>query len=136
MRRIKHLIGNSLRLLKTFILCLLLIAIGGFVFPAVGQDQDSGAKFHEEGVAYQKENKLEEAVKSFTKALKLREEELGEEHLKMGETAVWLGSIYKTQGKYEEAEPLYKRALAICEKQLGADHPDTATSLSNLALLY
>ena len=38
-------------------------------------------------------------------------------------------------GDYAKAEPLYRRALAINEKALGAEHPDTATSLSNLAIL-
>ena len=36
---------------------------------------------------------------------------------------------------YVEARPLYERALAIYEKVLGAEHPNTATTLSNLALL-
>jgi tetratricopeptide (TPR) repeat protein len=36
---------------------------------------------------------------------------------------------------YTQAQPLYERALAIYERVLGPDHPDTAASLSNLALL-
>ena len=39
-------------------------------------------------------------------------------------------------GKYREAEKPAKELLAIVEKALGPDHPSTATSLSNLALLY
>ncbi len=39
------------------------------------------------------------------------------------------------QGKYEQAEPLYQRALSIRERHLG-EHPDTANSLSDLAVLY
>ena len=38
-------------------------------------------------------------------------------------------------GDYSKAEPLAQRALKIDEKALGPDHPETATALSNLALL-
>jgi Tfp pilus assembly protein PilF len=36
---------------------------------------------------------------------------------------------------YAQARPLFERALSICETVLGPEHPDTAASLSNLALL-
>ncbi|TMC16968.1 MAG: tetratricopeptide repeat protein, partial [Chloroflexi bacterium] len=42
----------------------------------------------------------------------------------------------RERGQYADAEPLHQRALAIREQHLGAEHPDTASSLSNLALLY
>ena len=37
---------------------------------------------------------------------------------------------------YEQAESFYKKVLAVREKTLGPEHPDTASSLSGLALLY
>jgi len=40
------------------------------------------------------------------------------------------------EGKYAEAEPLAKQAIEQSIKKKGPDHPDTATSLSNLAVLY
>ena len=40
------------------------------------------------------------------------------------------------QGKYVEAARVGKRALKIKEKVLGVEHPDTARSLSNLAIAY
>ena len=46
------------------------------------------------------------------------------------------GRYLKERAVYAQVEPLYLDALAIREQQLGANHPDTATSLSNLALLY
>ena len=58
--------------------------------------------------------------------------------------AAWVQSFSLTRqakklyrlGKHQEAQPLYERVIAIREKVLGPDHPDTATSLSNLAVLY
>jgi Tfp pilus assembly protein PilF len=40
------------------------------------------------------------------------------------------------QGQYPEAEPLLVQAVRIREQTLGPEHPDTATSLSNLAIFY
>jgi len=40
------------------------------------------------------------------------------------------------EGKYAEAEPLAKQAIEQSIKKNGPDHPDTAASLSNLAVLY
>ena len=39
------------------------------------------------------------------------------------------------QGDFAGARPLIERAVAIREKVLGPEHPDTAVSLSNLAIL-
>ena len=46
-----------------------------------------------------------------------------------------LQKLLKEMGKHKEALPLCTRALAIREDQLGPNHPDTATSVSNLAVL-
>jgi tetratricopeptide (TPR) repeat protein len=39
-------------------------------------------------------------------------------------------------GEYPKAEPLDQEALRIYQKVLGPEHPNTATSLSDLAVLY
>ena len=46
-----------------------------------------------------------------------------------------MGYLLQAQGNLLDAEPLFERALAIREKVLGSEHPDTATSLSDLAIL-
>ena len=43
--------------------------------------------------------------------------------------------MLRVLGRVTEAEPLLRRALAIQEAALGPDHPNTAYSLSNLALV-
>ena len=45
-------------------------------------------------------------------------------------------SILYQQGKYQEAAQIQEKELAWTEQNLGPDHPDTAQSLSSLALLY
>jgi tetratricopeptide (TPR) repeat protein len=44
-------------------------------------------------------------------------------------------NYFHGRAAYSQARPLYERALAIREIALGPKHPDTAASLSNLALL-
>ena len=45
------------------------------------------------------------------------------------------GLYFHGRAAYSVARPLYERALARREKVLGPEHPDTAMSLSNLAVL-
>ena len=45
------------------------------------------------------------------------------------------GGYFCGRAVYAQARPLLERALAIREKALGPEHPDTATSLTSLALL-
>ncbi|HYX50993.1 MAG TPA: tetratricopeptide repeat protein, partial [Ktedonobacteraceae bacterium] len=77
-----------------------------------------------------------EQVKSLhQRALAIREQVLGSEHVQTANSLNELALLYSNQGKYEEAEPLYQRALTIREKVLPPDHPDIASSLENYANL-
>ncbi len=78
----------------------------------------------------------QEAEPLYKRALAIREEVQGPEHLDTATSFNNLAFLYRVQGKLVEAEPLYKRALAIRERVLGTEHPDTALSLNNLAFLY
>jgi tetratricopeptide (TPR) repeat protein/transcriptional regulator with XRE-family HTH domain len=71
----------------------------------------------------------------FQRALAIREQLLGSEHLDTAQSLRELASLYWLQGKQKQAEPLHQRALAIREQLLGSEHPDTAQSLNDLALL-
>ena len=76
------------------------------------------------------------AVGYSEQALKICEEQLGENHLDTASSLNNLVLLYQDLGQYKEVEPLFLRALKIREEQLGENHPNTATSLGNLALLY
>ena len=71
----------------------------------------------------------------FHRALDIREDKLGTEHLDFAYSLNNLAVLLDFKGKVNEAEPLYRRALAIRKKQLGMEHPDVALSLNNLAVL-
>jgi len=64
---------------------------------------------------------------------------LEQRHLQMREEASLLHQAawyLVDRARYTEAEPLLVRALYIQRKLWGNEHPDTAASLTNLALLY
>lgn len=49
-----------------------------------------------------------------------------------------LATLYRDEAQFDMtlAEPLFRRALAIREDSLGPEHPETAQTLSDMALLY
>ncbi|NEQ59034.1 MAG: tetratricopeptide repeat protein [Moorea sp. SIO4A1] len=81
------------------------------------------------------QGKYSEAIPLAEKALEIRQEIWGEDHLDVATSLNNLALLYQSQGRYPEAEPLYRQALALTKKLFGQDHPDVATSLNNLAAL-
>src|SRR6266487_237634 len=77
-----------------------------------------------------------EAEGLYQAALKILEEESGDEYPFKADILNDLAVIYVKQSKYEQAEIFHKRALAIYEQRLGLEHPSTAACLNNLAVLY
>ena len=77
-----------------------------------------------------------EAIDQGLEALKVAEETLGPDDIKVATTLKILAQSHQNLGEYSEAEPLYNRALEIMETALGPDHPDLAQLLINLADLY
>jgi serine/threonine protein kinase/tetratricopeptide (TPR) repeat protein len=82
------------------------------------------------GQVYRSLGILDTSVSLLESALKVREQELGEDHLEVAETLYNMGVIYQGTHNYdlEKALALYERSLAIREKALGPDHIDTAWS--------
>lgn len=71
----------------------------------------------------------------FQRALTIREQQDGPEHLNITPCANLLAELYKRLGRYTQAEALFQRALAIRQQQLGPEHAETATSLNNLGVV-
>ncbi|WNJ99872.1 tetratricopeptide repeat protein [Thalassospiraceae bacterium LMO-JJ14] len=88
------------------------------------------------GTACYQSGDSDNAVKAFTRGLRLLEKTLGNDHPDVATSLNNLALIHYSKGRYDQAEPLYRRALMIDERVLGYDHPGVATDLNNLALLY
>jgi len=80
--------------------------------------------------------KYEKAELLYQRSLKIKEKELGKDHLLIAKTLNNLAISYYQQGKYGKAESLYQRSLKIEGKALGEDHPSVAETMNNLAALY
>ncbi len=79
---------------------------------------------------------LQEAEPLLQRALQIREQLLGPEHLDMAECLHSLGWLYGEQSRYRDAEPFFQRVLHIRERLLGPEHLDVAESLHRLGDLH
>jgi tetratricopeptide (TPR) repeat protein len=75
------------------------------------------------------------AVPPVSRALAIRERELGAEHPATAESLHDLGWLHRERGQLRSARPLLERSLAIREKVVGRQHVDTALSLNNLGIV-
>lgn len=86
--------------------------------------------------ALQRQGRYSEAAPLLERALAVRENALGPDHLDLAPSLIDLAFIYGKDRQYAKAETLLERALAIREKALGPDHPDVATVLFALGSVY
>ncbi|NOK32017.1 CHAT domain-containing protein [Corallococcus exercitus] len=85
---------------------------------------------------YQQQGLYSRAEPLYSRALDLRENVLGKQHLTVADSLNNLALLYREQGLYNRAEPLYVRALSLRESALGKKAPLVADSLDTLATLY
>src|SRR6266487_4173184 len=95
-----------------------------------------GRLLHETASYLYDRARYQEAGPLYQRALMIREQQVGPQHLDTAHTLNDLARLYAEQGEYKQAEPLYQRALAIWEQQEGPQHPDVAIGLNNLAEFY
>ena len=88
------------------------------------------------GIITSWEGRVQAAFELDERALAIRLEILGEEHLDTATSFSNIGSFYGIQGDLDKALEYSKKALAIRRKKLGEGHPNTAVSLSNIGNIY
>ncbi|KAH6881071.1 hypothetical protein B0T10DRAFT_609262 [Thelonectria olida] len=70
------------------------------------------------------------------RALKLRQEVLGEKHPQTIQSMGELAATYHAQGRYDEDEDISVKVLKLRREVLGEKHPDTIRSMGELAATY
>lgn len=95
-----------------------------------------GRLLHTKGELAFRQAKTKQAADLYRRALTLREQTLGEQHLETAQTISALAGALKGLHEFSESEALYRRAFAIYEQALGVDHPFIATLLNNMGQLY
>jgi tetratricopeptide (TPR) repeat protein len=88
------------------------------------------------GVYLTERARYQEAEPLLRRALQIKEQVLGTEHVDVAVLLNQLGRLCCSQGSYTESEPLFERALQIREQALGPDHPLVAETLNGLAIQY
>ena len=72
----------------------------------------------------------------YERALKIRKEQLGPNHVDVAVSYNNLGNVYCDTGQVAKAKDYYEQALEIRKQQLGANHVDVAASYNNLGNVY
>jgi tetratricopeptide (TPR) repeat protein len=90
----------------------------------------------QKGIGLSNLGKRREGIEPMARALALRDQVLGADHILSANSAQWLGYLVENTGDKAKAETLYRRVLATRLRVLGEDHPDIATTLHNLGVLY
>lgn len=77
---------------------------------------------------------LDEAESLYKRALALRQEKQGAEHVDLAGAQNNIGVVYFKKGNYKDALNAFERALVMRRKSLGNDHLDVGKVLYHLAL--
>jgi serine/threonine protein kinase len=85
------------------------------------------------GNGYRNIGLYEEAEEQHRRALRIREQRLGAEHLDVTKSLTSLGLVRRDQGRLAEARELFQRALEIRMERLGPEDLDVAMARTNLA---
>ena len=87
-------------------------------------------------VLYDSMGRQEDAIPLYQRLIKIEEQVLGADHLRVSNTILLLAITFAQVGRFAEAQQLCERAVAIREKHLGPDDPEVADALRQLAATY
>eukprot|EP00927_Polykrikos_kofoidii_P002742 TRINITY_DN11094_c0_g1_i4.p1 TRINITY_DN11094_c0_g1~~TRINITY_DN11094_c0_g1_i4.p1 ORF type:complete len:773 (+),score=110.11 TRINITY_DN11094_c0_g1_i4:58-2319(+) len=97
---------------------------------------DAGSTLQAIAGVYGKLGEFSEALECYVRALTIREQELGKDHLEVAATLHNLGVVLEKLSDHTEALESLHRALAIRERRLGPSHPQTARTLHSIGIVY
>jgi tetratricopeptide (TPR) repeat protein len=79
------------------------------------------------------EERYDDAFALVTRAIEVREAELGSMHVQLATPLVVLGRVQDARGETEAARAAFERAIAVAEAIGGPDHPQAASAAEHLA---
>ena len=92
--------------------------------------------YNEHGLLNLALGKFAKAKDYFERALEIRKEQFGPNHVDVAASYNNLGMVYRDTGEFAKAQDYYERALEIRKEQLGPNHVDVAASYNNLGMVY
>ncbi|XP_068752126.1 uncharacterized protein [Montipora capricornis] len=91
------------------------------------------AVYNELGHIHHRMGDLEQAKEYHDRALAIRIEKLGSQHIDVASSYNNIATLLRDQGDLEQAKEYLDRALAIRIEKLGSEHIDVASSYNNIA---
>jgi tetratricopeptide (TPR) repeat protein len=88
-----------------------------------GHELQSAAVLIDVANVYRRQQRFDEMLRCYSKALAIRERILGADHYGVGMSLHVVGVGYSLTGDYPTALGYYQRALPVLERSLGPDHP-------------
>ncbi|CAB4024011.1 Nephrocystin-3, partial [Paramuricea clavata] len=88
------------------------------------------------GEVYRAKGELDHANNYHQRALAIKEQQLGPDHVEVADIYNDIGEVYRAKGELDQALDYHKRANAITQKQLGPDHVDVALSYNKMGEVY
>jgi len=109
----------------------------GAAVARLGEDPLAEARLDNElGTLAYTEEKHEDAVTRYQRALELRRAALGPTHPEVAAVLANLGNALHGLDRFDDALAAYHESLQIRETTLGPDHPDVAVTLNNMGVLF
>jgi len=91
--------------------------------------------YHNIGVIYDHQSRLDEAIDYYDKSIRIREKILGESHPITALTYENMAQVLKDQKKFKKAIEYQNKVIAIRKKHLGVNTYDYALALHNMGLI-
>ena len=85
---------------------------------------------------YYNKGDLEKARDCYERALEIRKEKLGPNHVDVVSCYINLGNVYYNKGDSEKSRDYYEQVLEIRKEKLGPNHVDVADSYIDLGDVY
>jgi len=103
------------------------------VLERMGKNEElEGYILNNEGLVYEVEGRLVEALDHYERSLALWERSLSTDHPRRGISHYNLGSVLSVLGRYAEASRHFDLALTFQTRVLGPEHPDVGQTLNVL----
>ncbi|XP_068688420.1 uncharacterized protein [Montipora foliosa] len=96
---------------------------------------DLAAVYDVLGNVHRSMGEFQESEEYHERALSIRIEKLGSQHINVATSYNNIASVLHDQGDLEQAKEYHDRALAIWIEKLGSQHIDVATSYNNIATI-
>jgi tetratricopeptide (TPR) repeat protein len=91
--------------------------------------------YHNIGVIYDEQNRLNDALTFYDKSLRIREKIVGNSHPIVAMVYENMAQIFKDQGEFKKAVELQTKVIAIRKKHLGTNSIDYALALHNMGVI-